>query len=36
MRRRSFFRIAVALAFVLIVITTAFAAWVASIGPLPL
>ena len=29
-------RIAVALAFALIVITTAFAAWVVSLGPLPL
>jgi penicillin-binding protein 1C len=35
-RRRRFFRIAVALAFVLIVITTAFSAWVVSLGPLPL
>jgi len=34
--RRRFFRIAVSLAFVLILITTAFAAWVASLGPLPL
>ena len=33
---RRFFRIAVALAFVLIVVTTAFAAWVVSLGPLPL
>ena len=30
------FRIAVSLAFVLIVVTTAFAAWVVSLGPLPL
>ena len=34
--RRRFFRIAVSLAFVLIVMTTAFTAWVASLGPLPL
>jgi len=34
--RRRFFRIAVSLAFVLIVMTTAFAGWVASLGPLPL
>jgi penicillin-binding protein 1C len=34
--RRRFFRVAVSLAFVLIVTTTAFAAWVASLGPLPL
>jgi penicillin-binding protein 1C len=34
--RRRFFRIAVSLAFVLIAMTTAFAAWVASLGPLPL
>jgi penicillin-binding protein 1C len=34
--RRRFFRIAVSLAFVLIVATTAFAGWVASLGPLPL
>ena len=34
--RRRFFRIAVALAFVLIVATTAFAAWVVSLGPVPL
>src|SRR5206468_9447024 len=34
--RRRFFRVAVALAFVLIVITTAFSAWVVSLGPLPL
>ncbi|NOJ40371.1 penicillin-binding protein 1C [Bradyrhizobium australiense] len=34
--RRRFFRIAVALAFVLIVLTTAFSAWVVSLGPLPL
>ncbi|NOJ47933.1 penicillin-binding protein 1C [Bradyrhizobium sp. WSM 1744] len=36
MGRRRFFRIAVSLAFVLIVITTAFTAWIASLGPLPL
>ena len=30
------FRVAVTLAFVLIVVTTAFAAWVVSLGPLPL
>jgi penicillin-binding protein 1C len=35
-RRRRFFRIAVALAFVLIIATTAFSAWVVSLGPLPL
>jgi penicillin-binding protein 1C len=34
--RRRFFRIAVSLAFVFIVMTTAFAGWVASLGPLPL
>src|SRR5437588_4077938 len=34
--RRRFLGIAVALAFVLIVITTAFSAWVVSLGPLPL
>src|SRR5437588_11626748 len=34
--RRRFLGIAVALAFVLIVITTAFSAWVISLGPLPL
>src|SRR5207248_7442984 len=34
--RRRFFRIAVALAFVLIVVTSAFSAWVVSLGPLPL
>ncbi|WP_161856668.1 penicillin-binding protein 1C [Bradyrhizobium sp. CCBAU 051011] len=34
--RRRFFRIAVALAFVLIVSTTAFTGWVVSLGPLPL
>src|SRR5512141_594829 len=34
--RHRFFRIAVSLAFVLIVATTAFAGWVASLGPLPL
>ena len=34
--RRRFLRIAVALAFVLIVVTTAFSAWVVSLGPLPL
>ena len=34
--RRRFFQIAVALAFVLIVATTVFAGWVASLGPLPL
>ena len=33
---RRFFRISVSLAFVLIVATTAFAGWVASLGPLPL
>src|SRR5437763_1017260 len=34
--RRRFLGIAVALAFVLIVFTTAFSAWVVSLGPLPL
>ncbi len=34
--RHRFFRIAVSLAFLLIVATTAFAGWVASLGPLPL
>ena len=34
--RRRFFRLAVGLAFILIVITTAFSAWVFSFGPLPL
>src|SRR5256886_3701124 len=34
--RRRFLGIAVALAFVLIVISTAFSAWVVSLGPLPL
>jgi penicillin-binding protein 1C len=34
--RSRFFRIAVSLAFVLIVATTAFTGWVASLGPLPL
>src|SRR5918912_177533 len=34
--RRHFFRFAVSLAFVLIVMTTAFSAWVYSLGPLPL
>jgi penicillin-binding protein 1C len=34
--RRRFFPIAVSLAFVVIVITTAFAGWVFSLGPLPL
>src|SRR5438128_2155126 len=34
--RRRFVGIAVALAFVLIVITTTFAAWVVSLGPVPL
>ena len=34
--RRRFFRIALSLAFVLIIATTAFAGWVASLGPLPL
>ena len=34
--RRRFFQIAVSLAFVLIVATTAFTGWVASLGPLPL
>ena len=34
--RRRFLGIAVALAFVLIVITTAFSAWVVSLGPVPL
>ena len=35
-RRRRFFRVAVTLAFVLIVMTTAFGGWVFSLGPLPL
>jgi penicillin-binding protein 1C len=34
--RRRFFRVAVTLAFVLIVMTTAFGGWVFSLGPLPL
>ncbi|WOH47689.1 penicillin-binding protein 1C [Bradyrhizobium sp. sBnM-33] len=34
--RRRFFRIVVSLAFILIVTTTAFTAWVFSLGPLPL
>src|SRR5439155_1430618 len=34
--RRRFLGLAVALAFVLIVITTAFSAWVVSLGPVPL
>ncbi|WOH62969.1 penicillin-binding protein 1C [Bradyrhizobium sp. BWA-3-5] len=34
--RGRFFRIAVTLAFILIVVTTAFAGWVFSLGPLPL
>ncbi|WP_213289994.1 penicillin-binding protein 1C [Bradyrhizobium sp. sGM-13] len=33
---RRFFRIAVTLAFILVVVTTAFAGWVYSLGPLPL
>ena len=35
-RRRRFFQIALSLAFALIVATTSFAGWVASLGPLPL